>query len=56
MEFDSQKRKRCDRTEPIRPCRFEARIVSPKSMPSKMRKKIYKIKFRSSSSMAFGSQ
>lgn len=38
----------------MRPYKFDANIVSPKSMPSRMRKKICKIRFRSNSSIALG--
>ena len=54
VELDSQKRNKLVKKEPIRPCRFEAKTVSPNNMPSRMRKKIYRIKFKFISSIALG--
>ena len=54
IELSSQKRNRLVSIYPIRPCRLDASIVSPKSIPRRTKKKIYKMRFRFISSIALG--
>ena len=54
IELSSQNKSVHVRIYPIKPCKFDASTVRPKSMPSKTKKKIYSIKLRFISSMALG--
>ena len=54
VELFSQKRSRLVRICPIKPCKLEASTVRPKSMPSRTRKKICRIRFKFISSIALG--
>ena len=44
------------RSEPRRPYRFDANTVRPKSIPSKIKKNIYRMRFKFISRIALGSK
>ena len=54
VELFSQKRSKLVNIYPIKPCKLDASTVRPKSIPSKTKKKIYKIRLKFISSMALG--
>ncbi len=56
IELLSQNRNMLVSNEPSKPYRLEARTTRPKSMPSKIRKKIYRMRLRFISSIALGNQ
>ena len=56
VELLSQNRNMVVKREPRRPYRLDASTVRPKSIPSKIRKKIYRMRFKFISKIALGSK